>query len=194
MRVYVEQKQWLYLLCSNFYNLDHKAQNLAYEAYRNLVYKDIFFVTRDHELTKDVVQETFYKVVDKAPHLKDTKHLKAWIIKIARNHVYDLYKKNQKYHHIKEPQVVIDMEAPFLTTSVSEQVENKIRNEILHEALIELKSEYRQALFMYYIEEKPYKEIAREMNTTEQALAQTMARARKKLYFYFSKRWVDADE
>lgn len=190
----MEQEQWLYLLRNNFYNLDHDAQKLAYEAYRNLVYRDIFFVTRNHELTKDVVQETFYKVVVKAPQLRDTKHLKAWIIKIARNHVYDSYKKNKKYHHLSEPQVVIEMEAPFLLPSVAEQVEDQIRNEILHEALNELKPEYRQVLFMYYIEEKPYKEIAHELGTTEQALAQTMARARKKLYHYFSKRWVDADE
>lgn len=35
-------------------------------------------------------------MVAKAPQLRDTKHLKAWIITIARNHVYDLFKKKQK--------------------------------------------------------------------------------------------------
>ncbi|MEK3731622.1 sigma-70 region 4 domain-containing protein [Paenibacillus sp. FSL M8-0334] len=73
-------------------------------------------------------------------------------------------------------------------------MEDQIRNELLHEALNELSPEYRQALFMYYIEEKPYSEISQELGKTEQAVAQTMVRARKKLYRYFSRRWVDADE
>lgn len=80
------------------------------------------------------------------------------------------------------------MVAPFQLPSVAEQVEDQIRNEILHETLNQLRPEYRQALFMYYIEEKPYKEIAQELGTTEQALAQTMVRARKKLHLYFSKK------
>lgn len=189
-----QEEQWLYFLRSNFFDLDHEAQRLAYEAYRHLVYRDIFFLTRSHELTEDVVQESFYKVVAKAPQLKSTMHLKAWIVKVARNHAYDLFKKNKKYRHLREPQVVIDLKAPSFHPTVAEQVEDQIRNEILHEALNELSPEYRQALFKYYIEEKPYREIAQELGKTEQALAQTMVRARKKLYRYFSKRWVDADE
>ncbi|GGK32330.1 hypothetical protein GCM10010965_26540 [Caldalkalibacillus thermarum] len=188
----MEQEQWLYLLRNNFNELDHGAQKWVYTAFRDLVYRDIFFITRNHELTTDVVQEAFYKVIEKAPQLKDTTYLKAWIIKIARNHAYDLYKKNEKYRH--QPQVVIDMEAPFLPPSVAEQVEDQIRNEILHETMNELKPVYRQALFMYYIEEKPYNEISQKLGTTKQALAQIMVRARKKLYHYFSKRWVDVDE
>lgn len=190
----MEQDQWLYFLRNNFYVSNHSAQKLVFEAYRNLVYRDIFFLTRSHELAEDVVQETFYKVVDKAPQLRDTKHLKNWIIKVARNHVYDLFKKNKKYRLLREPQVVIDMEAPFLHPSIAEQVEDQIRNKMLHKLLNELSPKYRQVLLMYYFEEKSYKEIAQELGTTEQALAQTMVRARKKLYLYFSKRWVDADE
>ncbi|MEK3731621.1 sigma factor [Paenibacillus sp. FSL M8-0334] len=60
------------------------------------MYRDIHFLTRSHELTEDVVQETFYKVVAKAPQLRDTKHMKAWIVKVARNHAYDMFKKNKK--------------------------------------------------------------------------------------------------
>lgn len=190
----MEQEQWLYLLCSNLHDMDYNAQKLIFEAYRNLVYRDIYFITRNHELAEDVVQEVFYKVVANAPHLENTKHLKAWILKIARNQAYDLFKKNKKYRYLGDTQVVIDSKAPFLKPAVAEQVENHIRNELLHEALNELSPEYRQALLMYYIEEKPYKEIAQELGKTEQALAQIMVSARKKLYLYFSRKWDDADE
>ncbi len=190
----MHMEQWLYFLRGNYYDLDRDAQELAYRAYRDLVYRDIFFLFRNHELAEDVVQESFFKVVAKAPKLKNSKHLKAWIIKVARNHAYDFFKKNKKYHHVSEPKVVIDTEASFSLPTVAEQVEDQIRNEVLHESLNELNPMYRQILFLYYIEEKPYREIAQQLGTTEQALAQMMVRARKKLFHYFSKRWVDGDE
>ncbi|GAA0363844.1 RNA polymerase sigma factor [Bacillus horti] len=188
----MEQDQWLYFLRTNFYELDHNAQKITYNEYRKLVYRDIYFLYRNHELAEDIVQETFFKVVDKAPKAKSIH--KAWIIRIARNYAYDLFKKNKKYHHVPEPQVINDKKAPFLLPTVADQVEDHIRNEILHEALQALKPVYRQVLFMYYIEEKSYNEIAQKLGTSEQALAQMLVRARKKLYHYFSKRWVDADE
>lgn len=190
----MDQKHWLYHLQNDFNDLDNDDQKSVYDAYWDLVYRDIFFVTHDHELTKDVVQESFIKVIERAPLLPDTKHLKAWIIRIARNLVYDLYRKNKKHHLLSEPQVVVRMEDQLQIHSVAKQVEEKIRNEILYEALNELKANYHQVLFMYYFEEKSYKEIAKELDTTEQALAQTMARARKNLYNYFSIRWVDPGE
>ncbi len=64
---------------------------------------------------------------------------------------------------------------------LADQVEDQIRNEVLHQALNELSPNYRQAILLFYIEEKSYKEIAQELNTTEQALAQILMRARKKI-------------
>lgn len=186
--------QWLFLLHRNFYDLDHNAQELAYRAYRKLVYRDIYFLFRKHELAEDVVQESFLKVVAKAPKLKSSKHLKAWIIKVARNLAYDFLKKYKKYYPVSEPQAVIDIKTSILQPTVDEQVEVRVRNELLHEALNKLNPLYRLALSMHYIEEKPYKQIAQELGKTEQALAQTMARARKQLFCYFPKNWVDADE
>ncbi|WP_010276005.1 RNA polymerase sigma factor [Paenibacillus senegalensis] len=183
-------EKWMYFLLYNFYNLDNDVQKTVYLNYRNLVYRDIYFLFRNHELAEDIVQESFLKVVAKAPKLKNTKNMKAWIIKISRNKAYDFFKKNKKYHHFSEPDIILNERHDL---PVSDQVEDIIRNELLNEALNKLSIKYRQALFLYYVEEKSYKEIAIELGTTEQALAQTMVRARKKLYQHFSRKWVDRD-
>ncbi|WP_338121914.1 sigma-70 region 4 domain-containing protein [Paenibacillus elgii] len=73
-------------------------------------------------------------------------------------------------------------------------MEEKIRDELLHEALNQLNFKYRQVLLLFYIEEKSYREIAQELQISEQALAQILTRARKKLFYYFSRKWVDQNE
>ncbi|MGO4529997.1 RNA polymerase sigma factor [Paenibacillus sp. 2TAF8] len=183
--------RWLYLLRNNFHLLDRDTQKIVYKTYWHFIYRDIIYLTKSHELAEDVVQESFLKVVASAPSLKCTKNFKAWIQKVALNHMYDLLKKTKKYHHVAEPPIVKDKEVPFLHSSVAEQVENKLRNRTLYDAMNELSPTYRKVLLMFYFNEKSQKEIAQELNTTEQAIAQTMVRARKKLYVYFSSKWID---
>ncbi|PCK71291.1 hypothetical protein PL1_2409 [Paenibacillus larvae subsp. larvae B-3650] len=89
----MEQEQWLFFLRSNFKDLDSSSQEWIYHSYKNLVYRDIYFLFREHELAEDVVQESILKVVDKATKLDNTANMKAWIKEVARNTAYDMLKK-----------------------------------------------------------------------------------------------------
>ena len=76
-------------------------------------------------------------------------------------------KKTKKYHKLSEPKVATYLEANVSLPLLAEQVEERIRNEVLHDALNELSPMYRQILFLlYYIEEKSQKEIAQQLGTT----------------------------
>ncbi|MDU5145408.1 MAG: sigma-70 family RNA polymerase sigma factor [Paenibacillus dendritiformis] len=187
-------EQWYLFLRSNFYQLDTSSQEFIYQKFREFIYQDIYFLFRNHNLAEDVVQESFLKVIDKAPKLKDTTNIKSWIKTVARNTAYDFFKKNKKYHHISDSKLVMVMEVASTVTDVADQVEEQIRDEMLHEALNQLNTKYRDVLFLYYIENKSHKEIAKELDISEQATAQLLVRARKKLVHYFSRKWVDDDE
>lgn len=119
--------------------------------------------------------------------------MRAWVKKVAQNTAYDFLKKNKKYRHVSDLQLVKDNElfSPDTEIAVANQVEEQIRNEMLHEALNQLSIKHRNVLFLFYIEEKSYKEIAEELQLSEQALAQLLVRARKKLFDFFSKEWGD---
>lgn len=80
------------------------------------------------------------------------------------------------------------------TTFVEYTVEENLRNQVLHETIFELKEEYRSLLIMYYMEEKPCKEIAAELGVSEQVIAQRLVRARRKLLGLFVRRWNDGDD
>lgn len=189
---------WLSLMRGNIKDLGHEMQEMIYLSFRQLVYRDIFFLLRDHNLAEDVVQESFMKVHTNASKLKHTTNIEGWIKTVARNTAYDMLKKNKKYRHISELDFVNNMNDVFHViqdeTSVANEVENSMRDELLYQALDRLKPNHRQVLLLFYIEEKSYKEIAQELNVTEQALAQLLVRARKRFFQEFSGKWSDQDE
>ncbi|WP_174810932.1 RNA polymerase sigma factor [Paenibacillus alvei] len=186
-------EHWCFLLRRNFHHLDTSSQKLIYHSFRELIYYYIYLMFRDYALAEDVVQESFLKVVEKAPQLKSNTNMKAWLKKVARNTAYDFVKKNKKYHYVPDLKLVNENKffSRAIEFTVAEQVEKQIRDEMLQEALNQLNMKYRNVLFLFYVQEKSYREIAEELQIPEPALAQTLTRARKKLSYYFSKKWMD---
>lgn len=72
---------------------------------------------------------------------------------------------------------------------IDNEIENKIRDEVLHQVIAELKPDYRLIIKMFYIEELSSKEIAATLHISEQAVSQKLVRARKKLLEQFKRKW-----
>lgn len=189
-------EQWLSFLQRNFQHLDRSSQELTYQSYREFIYRDIYFLLENHQLTEDVIQESFLKVIASSPTSKNAANMKAWLKKISRNTAYDYLRKNKKYQYLSNLESIEEKEllSSEAETAVADQVEEQIRDEMLHEALDQLNARYRNVLFRYYMEDKSHRELARELGISEQASAQLLVRARKKLRYYFCKRWVDHEE
>ena len=189
-------EQWLSFLQRNFQHLDRSSQELTYQSYREFIYRDIYFLLQNHQLTEDVIQESFLKVIASSPTSKKAANMKAWLKKISRNTAYDYLRKNKKYQYLSNLESIEEKElfSSEAETAVADQVEEQIRDEMLHEALDQLNARYRNVLFRYYMEDKSHRELARELGISEQASAQLLVRARKKLRYYFCKRWVDHEE
>lgn len=151
-------KPSLSFLRSNFHDLDPRSQEIIYYTFRKLIYPDIYYLFHDHELTEDVIHESFLKAIKKAPELSNTTSIETWVKKIARNTAYDYRRKNKKYHLVSNLELVTDSQI-CANSTIEDQVENAIRDELLYKALRLLQPNYRQILFLFYIQEKSYKEI-----------------------------------
>lgn len=190
----MELEHWLYLLRTDIGELDYKLQEMIYNSFYQLVYKDIYFLVLDHEVTKDIIHESFLKVIMYGPKTKHASNMKAWIKQVIRNTALDWLRKNNRHQLNRTNVITLENVTIKLDSDVASEVEVKMRNEILLQTLIELKPEYRTLLTLYYIEEKNYKEISQELQLSEQVIAQRLARARKKLQQKFSGNWNDRDE
>lgn len=191
-------EQWFYLLRNNIETLDLESQEMIYHSFRRFVYKDIYFLIRDHSSTEDIIHESFIKVVVQCPKVKHTSNLQGWIKQVTRNTTMDWLRKNKRNRQNLDLEIVNIIELNK-TLSLNEQgvaaeVENRLRDELLHQTINELAPDYRILLLLYYVEEKSYNEICKELQLTEQVVTQRLARARKKLLQYFSRKWVDRYE
>lgn len=183
------------LLRRNIHTLDAETQRRVFFSFRQLVYRDIYFLLHDHALTEDVIQEAFMKAIAKAGQIREDSNLKAWLRQVSRNTAYDMLRKNKRFRHViglSSVNINEEVDSSFISpVDVEQTVEQMLRDETLHEAIGELKYEYRLVLFLYYIAGLSYAEIVKETGISEQVLTQRLARARKKLAVQFSEKWGD---
>lgn len=183
-------EQWFYLLRTPIDELDATTQEMVYRSFYQLVYRDIFFIVREHPLTEDIIQDAFLKATAQGPKLQAEINL-SWIKTVTRNTAIDKLRKLKKERQILHEQDVNIEKYAFDEVSVATEVENKERNSLLHQSINELKPSYRILLQMFYIEGKPYKDVCQELEMTESVMTQRLARARKKLLHHFTRKWRD---
>ncbi|MCD7938261.1 MAG: RNA polymerase sigma factor [Tannerellaceae bacterium] len=109
----------------------NKAFNLLYEEYFDLLYGFVFSLTKTHEKTKEIVQETFIKVWIYRQQLDPDLSFKAWLYRIARNQVLDQVKKQfreptfEEYLQLTGEEATIDaQETDFDYDAFRDSLEN----------------------------------------------------------------------
>jgi len=184
-------KEW-YCLLPQFENLNHEVQQLVYRSFYSFVYKDIFFLVRDHAITEDLIQESFFKILS-AVHKHEVARILPWIKQVVRNQTLDYLRRMHKYRKLtyldNVNHIVSILEIGAGTAGVEDHVENKIRDELLHEAIAKMKPEYRLVLMLYYIEGMTIQEVAEHVRLSKPAVSQKLKRARKKLLEQFQRKW-----
>lgn len=71
----------------------YKAFNCLYEQYFRLLYGFVFNLTRSHEQTRELVQETFIKVWIYRQKINPDLPFKAWLFKMTENQLKDRLRK-----------------------------------------------------------------------------------------------------
>lgn len=148
----------------------------------------------DPMLAEDVIQEAFYKIISISPTIKHSSNFNAWITKVTKNTAYDMLRKgkiklNIYLSDISEVKNFFAIENSFALESTDLLVEKKIRNEILMSLLDNLKYDYKIVLYLHYIKDLSYQEIADKLGISQNVLRQRLVRARKKLAYNFSILW-----
>ena len=67
-----------------------------YETYHRDVYQYIFYMVKDKEVTEDLMQETYIKVLKAYEKFRGESTEKTWLFSIARHTVMDYFRKQQR--------------------------------------------------------------------------------------------------
>ncbi len=134
------------------------------ERHSSRVYDYIRMMVKDRELTDDIFQETFIKVVkviDEGRYKENGKFL-SWVMRIAHNQVIDHFRAEKQNKSVNEASAGYDiLSTQRLTTAsieeqmVGEQIESDVRR------LVELlPDEQREVVRLRYYGGLSFKEIA----------------------------------
>lgn len=161
-------------------NGDLDKSSILFERYQIKVYNYFLRLTFNKDLSMDLAQNTFYRMLHYRKTYKTDLSFKSWLFGIARNVFFDSTK--QKFNKTLSLENA-DIEEHAEYNEVVEQFEN----EALHLALKTLNVDERDIIIMSRFENMKYNEIAEIQGLTLSAVKVKVHRAIKKLREYYFK-------
>ena len=139
------------------------------------VYKYLFCLSNNIDISEELTQETFCRAVSKINTYRGACKISVWLCQIAKNLWYDYCKKNNKLIMTDE---IIDVNMNDVT---SEHLILKEEKMLLYKKIQKLDSSSREVIYLRITGELSFKEIGIILNKTENWARVTYYRAKKKL-------------
>jgi RNA polymerase sigma factor (sigma-70 family) len=168
------------LLLSAFQSGDISAFSKLYNLHINILFNYGYKLTTDKELLKDCIHDVFVRLYSRRNELRDIENLKAYLFVSLKNRLYDESKKRSYISDTAveeiEPLSPDDVEYKFLNKE-----KESIQNMMVINLLSQLSPRQREALVLYYIEERKYEDICGIMKMNYQSVRNLMYRGLTKL-------------
>lgn len=148
----------------------------VYEKHNDAIFRYCYFRLYNREKAKDLTQEAFMKAWVYLQEGNTIENLRAFIYRVANNLIIDYVRKK------KESSLEALEESGFSPSTDGQHTENqRIDGIFLQETLNLLDEEYRDVVYMRYIEELAPREIAHILNESVNVVSVRIHRGLKKL-------------
>ncbi|MCJ7841915.1 RNA polymerase sigma factor [Lederbergia sp. NSJ-179] len=152
------------------------------------VFNSAYGITKDYQIAEDIVQETFIKLIENPPDIRDEHLLQKWLNVTASNLSVD-YLRKMKRQEINMELFFNQCSFLFSTwhSKVERELENKLFVELLSEALDILPREWSQIVLLKYYYEMSIEEISTLLSVKKNTVKTRLLRAKQKLSRHLSK-------
>lgn len=139
--------------------------------YKSKVYSYIYFIVRNKEITEDIFQDTFIRVINtiKQGRYTDTGKFVAWVNRIAHNLIIDYFRHERNENTVSNDDFVeYDL---FNNQKFSEHTieDRMVKDQVLHDIqklVSTLPESQREVVLMRYYDGLSFKEIADKTNVS----------------------------
>jgi RNA polymerase sigma-70 factor (ECF subfamily) len=149
---------------------------LLFERYHVAVYRYCLRMTSKPELSEDMVQEAFTRVLKYARTFREGTNFRAWMFRVARNVCNDHFRKHRRETPLEEPEARASEEPLVAETLEREEDLGRLRV-----ALEKLPEDRRELLILSRFERRKYDEIAQLLDCSVGAVKVRVHRAVKQL-------------
>jgi RNA polymerase sigma-70 factor (ECF subfamily) len=143
---------------------DHGAWETIVRQYNQRIYNLAYRFTGRFDEAEDLTQEIFLKVYRTlSSYRAESGALVTWIIRVGRNHIIDHYRKYKTERtHTDSLEVEYEKaeENPARYANPAQALEQRELSERVHQALLRVSEDLREAVILRDLEEFTYEEIA----------------------------------
>jgi RNA polymerase sigma factor (sigma-70 family) len=167
-------------LLSSFLRGDNDAFVSIYNKYVDELFAYGIGLGFERETLKDAIQDTFVKFYVNKKQLKDIVHLRYYLFRMLKNRLLDIYKSTSKERIFEIIELPFLIEASVLDELVAREDRIALETEIGNLLKI-LTDRQREAVYLRFIQEMEYEEVASLLDMTPQAVRKLVARAIKRM-------------
>lgn len=152
------------LLVNKYIDGDENSLAILIERHQSKIYGYIYSKVSDRDLTEDIFQETFFKVIHT---LKSRKYYNeegkflSWVLRIANNLIVDKFRNDKKMYMKRDTE---EFSIFSTITDTAPNIEKElIKNQVdidLKKIIQELPQDQKEVLMMRYYSDMSFKEIA----------------------------------
>ena len=166
-----EQELWHAFLSS-----DKDAFACLFEKYADAMYAYGRKMTPDAELVKDAIQDVFVKLYLNRRNLSEVRNLKYYLFRSLKNNLLDMLKVSVDTCSIDDYQYKFTIKWNILNELIAEEDKKEIEGK-LNKLLSSLTGRQREIIYLRFIHELEYEEIASLMHMTIQSSRKAVSRA-----------------
>ena len=149
-----------------------KMEEQIVRTYADMVYRIACRYVKNSIDADDVFSEAFLAYFKKERTFESEEHRKAWLIRVTINCAKDLLAQRAQMHQLHEETLSDNMAA------------DTDAHMDLHNAIEQLRPEYREVIKLYYLDDLSVKDIALILNKNENTIKTQLSRAREALRNY----------
>ncbi|KAI7252116.1 hypothetical protein KC345_g11514 [Hortaea werneckii] len=140
----------------------------SYEIYAEMLFRIAFVHLGSREDAEEATQDTFIKLMEKAPAFKDDEHQKAWLIRVITNHCKSMLGRGWRKREVK-----LEGVEPVTADNPGDLA--------ILQLVLALPVKYKTVIHLYYYEDYPVQEISRVLEISESAVKMRLQRGRQLL-------------
>lgn len=152
-------------LVADYINGNELALEKLIYRYKNRVYSFIYNKVEDRDITEDIFQDTFIKVIHtlKNGNYREEGKFLPWVLRIAHNLIIDYFRRNKKQNlvHANQDFDMFDFIADNSLSAEYQIVKEQVLSDV-RKLIDELPQDQQEVLMMRLYRDLSFKEIAEE--------------------------------
>lgn len=149
--------------------------------YQSLICAITLGATGRLDISEELAQETFLRAWKSLTQLKELNKFRAWLCTIARNAIQNYLRDKKRQPILTSDSAALAEMAEFRSPTVHEKLVRQEEETMMQTALMRIPQDYCEAIVLFYRQRQSIREVAEQLNLTEDIVRTRLHRGRKML-------------